>query len=261
MHAVHTRRTFLRLSRNVARAAAVTRGCAACIRGPHHRAPPYRLRRRVQPPRRRPPRPSRATGLLREETERRLHHERTTSSPPARSVHSARRRLAADSAHSTSERTGAADSWGTASHCRPARRRAACTTRDSYLFAAANTPSGLSSWCFHSSSQPPPPARICDYGCTKRGPLLPPTRLAAASKVCACSFLSLLLLTYILVAYPRQTAVRLPSRLTYIRERCSIIYRLLIDISIQRSVYISFQTRLVFIPRDFSAKCKYYFSN
>lgn len=78
------------------------------------------------------------------------------------SVDSARRRsrLADSRRRSTSERTGAADSPRLASasprlasryHPLPARLFAATCTRDSYLFAAADTPR-CSLWCFHSSS-------------------------------------------------------------------------------------------------------------
>lgn len=84
-----------------------------------------------------------------------VHREETFTNEPSnhvvvrrRSVDSARRRwLAADSAHSTSERTGAADSRGSASLCHPppARHRAArrALVTPTYSPLLANTPSEL----------------------------------------------------------------------------------------------------------------------
>lgn len=116
---------------------------------------------------------------------------------------------AADSAHSTSERTGAADSprlglaLPSAARSSPPRRARRALVTPTY--SPPRTLPRSSSWCFHSSSQPPPPAypciciHVCDYGYLRAvaGPLLPPTRLAAASRVCVYSFLSLLLLSCI----------------------------------------------------------------
>lgn len=73
-----------------------------------------------------------------------------------RSVDSARRRrLAADSAHSTSERTGAADSRGTARPRAAIRRPHVTSPRRALVTPTYSPPRTLprsSSWCFHSSS-------------------------------------------------------------------------------------------------------------
>lgn len=64
----------------------------------------------------------------------------------------ARRRLAADSARSTSERTARPRA---AARSSPARRPLVTPT-----YPPPRALPRSSSWCFHSSSQPPPPARV-----------------------------------------------------------------------------------------------------
>jgi len=173
---VHTRALSrrARLSRKRCRPcvvrASVTRGCTACMRYPHHLAPPcVSTPPRVQPL----GDDSRVTsvtfararharqGSPREGTEPSDH----TSSPPAA------RALCPSS--STRRRLGALNKWENR-RCRLLRphtaiRRPLVTSPPHALltptYSLPRTLPRNSSWCFHSSSRPPPPAYpcVCDY--------------------------------------------------------------------------------------------------